>query len=395
MLRQGSDRYVWVGRGEMVYMNRDDIGRGALRGGSILSWVVDAGVAAVIVVPFWVRRLLDVEDRHVVLTGVGLVALVAAALLLRWRFPVAAPVVALGATGAGWILGVSTDPMLGAAWCLYPLALRQGTRTKFGGFAVVVVLMLVAVSGVSGSSSSDFDQRIVIAVAAIGASWLLGHVEARRMEVTSWAVQQQAEHEQSLRQAAMARDVHDVVGHALTVISAEADVSRNLDGLHEAELRDSLADIERRARGALEEVQALVRALKFGITHATDIAEVALPELLAAARSSGLKVEARINLPKAPPETSQAVTRVVQEALSNVLRHAQARQCEVSIWPEGETMTVRVDDDGTGLAGGHAPGMGLIGMRERVEGMGGSLTVSNRLEGGTRVLARLPLKAVS
>ncbi len=383
------------GRGEMECMKRNIVGPGALRRGSVLSWVVDAAVAAAIVTPFWVRILLDVDDRHVVLIGVGLVALVSAALLLRWRVPVAAPAVALVATGAGWILGVSTDPMLGVAWCLYPLALRRGTQTEVGGFAVVVVLMLVAVSGVSGSSSSDLDQRIVIAVAAIGASWLLGHVEARRMEVTSRAVQQQAEHEQTLRQATMARDVHDVVGHALTVISAEADVSRNLEGLHEAELRDSLANIERRAREALQQVQALVRALKSGATYVTDGAEVALPELLAAARSSGLEVEARINLPETSRETSQSVTRVVQEALSNVVRHAQARRCQVSVWPEGETLAVRVDDDGAGLPHGHAPGMGLTGMRERLHRIGGSLTVTDRLEGGTRVLAKLPLKTTS
>lgn len=356
-----------------------------------LSWLVDAGIAAVLIVIFWAQPLLATTNRVHAIVGMTLAVAVPAAVLLRWRFPTIAPAVALVATGAGWILQVSTDPMLAVAWCLYPLALRRGVQTRIIGTAAILVMMLTLWTyGAEGAASVG--QRVVYAGIAIGASWLLGRAEARRLEATQHAVRQQAEAEQSRQQTAMAREVHDVVGHALSVISAEADVSRNLPGLGEPELRESLAGIEHRARGALEEVQALVRALRLGQIDSGRVTP--LTQLVAAAQVSGIEVTTRIDLPDTSNDASLVVSRVVQEALSNVVRHANANRCEVAVWQEDQAVSVRIDDDGAGLATGHSPGTGLTGMRERVEGIGGSLTVTDRLEGGTRVLAKIPVEVV-
>lgn len=357
-----------------------------------LSWIVDAGVAAALIVIFWAQPLLATTDPVHAIAGVTLAAAVGVAVLLRWRFPTTAPAVALLATGAGWILQVSTDPMLAVAWCLYPLALRRGVQTRIIGTAAILVMMLILSSYGTGGTAV-FDQRVIYAGIAIGATWLLGHAEARRLEATRHAARQQAEAEQARQQTAMAREVHDVVGHALSVISAEADVSRNLPGLGEPELRESLAGIEQRARGALEEVQALVRALRRGQTDSGRVTP--LTQLVAAAQVSGIEVTTRVDLPDTSDGTSLVVSRVVQEALSNVVRHANANRCEVAVWQEEQAVSVRIDDDGAGLTTGHSPGTGLTGMRERVEGAGGSLTVTNRLEGGTRVLAKIPVEVVS
>ncbi|TDC03853.1 sensor histidine kinase [Nonomuraea longispora] len=365
---------------------------GATEKTPLLSWTVDAAVVAVLIAIFWAQPLLTTASGASMIVGVTLAAAVAAAVLLRWKFPTIAPTVALVATGVGSMLQVSTDPMLAVAWCLYPLALRRGVQTRIIGSAAILVMMLVLWTyGAAGSSAVE--ERVIYAGIAIGASWLLGRAEARRLEATRHAVRQHAEAEQARQQTAMAREVHDVVGHALSVIRAEADVSRNLPGLGESELRESLAGIEHRARGALEEVQALVRALRLGQTDSGRATP--LPQLVAAAQVSGIDVTTRIDLPDTMDDVSLVVSRVVQEALSNVVRHANANRCEVAVWQEDQAVSVRIDDDGTGLSAGHTPGTGLTGMRERVEGIGGSLTVTNRLEGGTRVLAKIPAEVAS
>ncbi len=362
-------------------------------GGSTLSWFVDAAVALLVVVMFWLLSWTTDPTGSLPVT-IGMVVVVVAAVLLRWRWPLAAFLVALIVTAAGWALGSCTDPMIAAAWCVYPLALRGGRTRTVGPVAVVLVLCsgILAVT----SAGSDLAQRGVLAVGALGAGWLLGRVESRRLAAARQVVEQAAEFERLRAQATMAREVHDVVGHALTVISAEADVARSLPDSDERELRESLADIEQRARGALEEVQALVRALRAGKSGLDAVeagaASEALPRLVTAARASGLEVAATIDLPEVPLETDRVTVRLVQEALSNVVRHSRASRCEVAVWPEDAALTVRVDDDGTGFPSSTRPGNGLTGMRERVDEAGGELTVTARLDGGTRVLARLPLR---
>lgn len=360
--------------------------------GSALSWIVDAGVAAALVLVFWFGHLGSTGDHRLFLLGLGLAAVVAVSLVFRWKLPVLSPVVALLATGAGWMLGVSSDPMFGAAWCLYPLSLRRGARTHWVGLAVAGTTVLFAASVGSGSSSV-LDQRITLAAMAFGTVWLLGHVEAKRQEAVQDAMRQAAQTERAHEQNAMARDVHDVVGHALSVISAEADVTRHLPHLQEADLRKSLGDIEQRARAALEEVQALVRALRIGETGSETAPS--LSQLVADARVSGLDIETKIDFPDVDEKARIVATRVVQEALSNVIRHSDAHRCEVAVWQEDGDLVIRIDDDGSGLIQTGQSGMGLTGMRERVEGVGGSLNVTTRLEGGTRVLATMPVKMVS
>lgn len=352
-------------------------------------WLGDLAASVVIVAGFWVPLLVSVGSSWLLAGGVLLAALTAGAMLVRWRLPSAAPVVALLATGAGWVLQVSSDPMLAVAWCLYPLALRRGGRSRAIGGAAVIVMVLASFTQGAPLSSEGVDQRIIFAAVAVGAVWLLGQAEAKRLDAARESAERRAAYERVVHQAAMAREVHDVVGHALSVISAEADVSRSLSGIGEAELRESLSDIEQRARGALEEVQALVRALRDG-EPGSDTA-TPLQQLVTAVQVSGIDVESRLDVAGLPEMTQRVVSRVVQEALSNVVRHANAKHCEVAVWRENDEVRVRVDDDGVGLSARYEPGMGLVGMRERVVVVGGSVTVTNRLEGGTRLLATMPI----
>ena len=353
-----------------------------------LPFVVDAGAAAVVIGLFWAPAPGAPDRPASWPLGVLLAALVAAAMLLRWRLPLAAPAAAFITTAVGWHLGLATDPMLAAAWCLYPLAVRYGSRTRAFRLAAVIVLILLA--ALFGTPAADsMTQRIVASGLAVGVSWLLGCAESRRLASAGEAARQRAQALRAQQQVAIAREVHDVVGHALSVIRAEADVARSTSTTQD-ELRVSLTDIEERARAALEEVQQLVRTLR-----ADDPARSTAPslqELVTAARVSGLDVTSELDLPTLAPELEEVVSRVVQEALSNVVRHSGASACTVAIGIDGGALAVRVDDDGTGISARQAPGSGLAGMRERVDSVGGALTVSSPAHGGTRVLARIPLR---
>ena len=357
---------------------------------SPISFAIDLGVATAAVGAFWPRGPVLLDNRLALLLTVTLAVAIAA----RWRLPLVAFAVSLTATAIGWVFGLCTDPMLATAWCLYPQAVRRGTQSQPIGVWISMALILLAAT--SGSPDSDTAvQRAFGGCLAIGASWMLGCAEARRLASAQEAIHQQDLARRAQQQVAISREVHDVVGHVLTVIRAEADVARATAST-EDELLQSLADIEDRAGGALEEVQQLVRTLRpGGDGHSS---APSLPKLLTAARVSGLKVCSDIELPELPSATQAVVSRVVQEALSNVVRHSDASSCTVTAGvaagasPGRDVLTVRVEDNGTGLPAHQAPGAGLTGMRERVEAVGGTLSVSGLSQGGTRVLARLPLR---
>lgn len=101
-------------------------------GGHWVRWP-DVAAAIVLVVVFWVPALLSTPSAGLMTLGTSLASVSAAAIIMRWRLPSAAPIIALTATGAGWVLQVSADPMLAVAWCLYPLALQRVGRSRILG----------------------------------------------------------------------------------------------------------------------------------------------------------------------------------------------------------------------------------------------------------------------
>jgi signal transduction histidine kinase len=176
------------------------------------------------------------------------------------------------------------------------------------------------------------------------------------------------------------------------VISAEAGVSLLLTDADEQELRQSLADIELRARSTLVEVQTLVRSLR------NDALAIGRPntvdEVIAGARRAGLRVDVDLGWGDLASEVEATMIRLVQESLSNVIRHADAKLCRVAIGVDEGHLVIEVEDDGKGISAESRPGFGLAGMRERAEELGGSLSWSNGASGGARVVVRLPVGTV-
>ncbi|WP_431917454.1 sensor histidine kinase [Nonomuraea jabiensis] len=366
---------------------------------------LDGPAASIVVGMFWLPPTAAASaDRSRLVAGLVLACVTGAVMALRRRLPAVSPLLAAGATIAGSVLGVCQDPMLAAAWCLYPLAVAHAGRTR----TIVLVLAglltaLATVAAVPDEGASGAGQRLTLAVAALSVSWLLGTAVGRQI-----AAAREAERAQV--QLAVARDVHDVVGHALGVISAEAGVTRSLADAGEQELRDTLAGVESHARRALEEMQALVRGLRSGPGAPEGGAGIAqLDGLVAATRAAGVGVEARIEVNGPVDDVTGAVAyRIVQESLTNVVRYAPGAACSVDLRQDGGEIVVRVRDHGPGArparggdgsgrgrdaSGLVGDGSGLRGMRERARLMGGTVTWGDHPEGGFEVRARLPVRS--
>ncbi len=197
------------------------------------------------------------------------------------------------------------------------------------------------------------------------------------------------------------RDLHDGLGSRLAALNLQAGALRGLirrdpDAADEAvvELRDevraSIADIRRLVYGlrppALDELGLVAAIRQRAAAHAV---------VDSTGESNNLRVEvdAPERLPALPAAVEAAAYRIVEEALTNVVRHAQAGSCVVRLALEEGALCVEVTDDGVGLPAGRAAGVGLLSMRERAAELGGECVVETAQKGGTRVQARLPLPA--
>jgi signal transduction histidine kinase len=231
------------------------------------------------------------------------------------------------------------------------------------------------------------------------AFWLAGvFVHARRRAVSlaarNAALQRQAEQATAAERARIARELHDVVAHHLSVVVLQAAGARASGKPAGA----ALEKIENSARQALDETSRLLNVLRdpeeeAGLAPQPGTGE--LDALAASVRAAGLPVSLVIDgdLAALPAVVDVSVYRIVQEALTNVLKHAGPARAEVTIGYEQDTVTVEVTDNGTGQHGNGSPGggHGLAGMRERAAVFGGELAAGSRPGGGFAVRARLPL----
>ncbi|MGI5186821.1 sensor histidine kinase [Promicromonospora sp. CA-289599] len=233
------------------------------------------------------------------------------------------------------------------------------------------------------------DVALVAAAIALGVAVRLSR-EARGHEARTAEQRLQAER---LR---IARDLHDVVGHNLSVIALHSGVAAEAVGRDDDAARRALGHVREATSGTLHELRSTVRLLR-GPMGGPDSAPTGLAgvdTLAASARAAGLVVEVRLDVPAGTLDgaVDAAAYRVVQESLTNVLRHAKAGRVVVSARAAGGRLVLRVADDGRGAGPGLVPGTGISGMRERVALLGGTLTTDDAPGGGFVVAADLPLR---
>ncbi len=196
----------------------------------------------------------------------------------------------------------------------------------------------------------------------------------------------------------IARELHDIVGHSISVMTVQASGVRRLLRPDQEKEREALLSVERTGREALAEMRRVVGALRDPeespqLAPSPSLSRV--DRLVEQARGAGLPVELLVEgEPVAlPPGVDLAAYRLIQEGLTNTLRHASASRAQVLVRYDGEHIEVEVSDDGrgAGAASTENGGHGLVGIRERVSIYGGELEAGPRPEGGFRLRARLPV----
>jgi signal transduction histidine kinase len=200
----------------------------------------------------------------------------------------------------------------------------------------------------------------------------------------------------------LARELHDVVAHSISVIAVQSGVGAHVANTQPEEAAKALATIEATSRAALTELRRLLGVLRQEGEPEGSLAPVPgladLDALLAEVAKAGLGVRLRVEGTPSPLPAGVDLSayRIVQEALTNVVKHAGPARAQVVVGYGDHEVTVEVVDDGRGVAaptgdGRARVGHGLIGMRERVAAFGGDLEVGPGPDGGFRVAARLPL----
>jgi two-component system sensor histidine kinase DesK len=202
----------------------------------------------------------------------------------------------------------------------------------------------------------------------------LSHDEVRRLAAT-------AERER------IGRDLHDLLGHTLSLITLKLELSRKLFDRDSEAARREMEEAEKVARHALAEVRAAVSGIR-----ATDLAaELAAARLLL--ESSAVSLDSDVLPLSLPLEVERGLALILREAITNIARHARATQARVSIVVVDQVLRLSIEDNGRGGIGGNGNGNGLNGMRERVSALGGSLEVDSPVGRGTRLHIRVPLRA--
>jgi signal transduction histidine kinase len=252
--------------------------------------------------------------------------------------------------------------------------------------------------------------NIVGTAASLAAAWVFGSVLRNRrdalMEQVKVAEQRATiETERHARAVAeerlrIAQELHDVVAHSMSVIAVQAGVGAHVLDNNPTEARRALENIATTSRSTLNEMRRLLGVLRnedgSKAEHAPAPRLDDLPALIARVEESGVAVDLTVDRPpcELPTGVSLSAYRIVQEALTNVLRHAGTAHASVAITYEPGTIGIEVSDDGRGLAaaslGTNGSGHGIAGMHERVAVYGGSLHTGPRPGGGFIVRARIP-----
>jgi signal transduction histidine kinase len=335
---------------------------------------------------------------HVVVGG-GAMALIA----WRRRFPV---LVAFLVTSSNLVVNPEGEftVLLSLVLVMFTVGAELDPPRSYLGLAAGLVPFLGGIVNAGRLLPSD----VAAAAVFLAGPWLVGQVLRQRSAHAADAISRAArlEQEQEAQAAAaveaertrIARELHDIVSHSISVVTIQTQAVRRRLGPEQAREAEDLAAVEATAREALAEMRRLFGVLRTSGESASlapqpGLAE--LPRLVAQAGSGDVRLELSVEgEPFAlPPGADLAAYRIAQEGITNALRHAGATRVEVRLRYDAGEIGVQVVDDGRGLAeDGDGAGHGLVGVRERVALYGGTVQVSAAPGGGVRLEATLPVK---
>jgi signal transduction histidine kinase len=331
---------------------------------------------------------------------------------LRRRAPLAALVIATVALSIATALGASFAPDPLIALPMYQFASVRERRESIPGLVLSALALLIAavIGAASHPAEGDASFSVLVSIAA----WFVGDSARVRRAYTSGLAEQASQRASEALERAqrgiaeerlrIARDLHDVVAHSLSVIAVQSGVGRHVIDTQPEQAKAALAAVETTSRAALGELRRMLGVLRHDGADGPELAPTPgvgdLEALVVQVRGAGVPVEVVVDPGVAggtlSPALQLSVYRVVQEALTNVVKHAGQANARVELRREGEELVVEVLDDGLGNslkwpAPDEAEHHGIVGMRERVAAFGGAIETGPRTGGGFRVLARLPV----
>ena len=370
--------------------------------------IVAASVLAAVEVIF---RLDDGSDKHLHGTT-WLMALWAAVfvlpLLARRRFPfgAAAAVFAVGVVGALWngtLATYSGGNFIGVLMATFLFGmLWERERSPIGlGIALGAAAFVVHRDPNQGSIGDYGGVALAFTIA-----WLAGLALGSQLKTAASAVERadrmEREREAEARaavaeeRARIARELHDIVGHSVSVMTVQASAVRRLLREDQEREREALITVEETGRAALAEMRRLV-----GVLRRPEDAPALAPQpslehiekLVEQTREAGLPTDLKVEGDASPLPAGIDLTayRLVQEGLTNALKHSRATHAEVHVRYADGSVELVVRDNGSGNGKGDGGGHGLVGMRERVSVIGGELAAGPRQNGGYELRARLPV----
>lgn len=370
-----------------------------LQGWAVPTWVKDWAVAVGVAGTLLVTGLLGSRSAiGMDLLADALLVVGGLALAARRRIPVVVLVVT-GLCAAGYQAAGFDIPAVA-----YVFAVYASVRAGYRFVTVVVSLALLAVLPLSVyiSGQHDIGEALAQARGALEIAWLIaaGAAGEALRQAERRADEAERTREETARRRAnevrlhIARELHDSLTHQISIVRLQADVAVHLARKRGEKVSEALLAIQKAGREATRELRATLEALRDD-DKAPPRGLDDVQELVKQARSMGLDTRLTIEgqPPAVPATVDRTVYRIVQESLTNIARHANAGTASVHIQCRPDVLDIRIEDDGVATPDKlTVPGVGLLGMRERVTALGGRLRAEPRAEGGFTVQAELPIE---
>ena len=385
---------------------------GALRSFHPRAIVVDAAVTASVAVVSIAGTALIAPDRGRDPVGAALLVAAAASLLVRRDRPTASVVLTLVASCAYSLLDFAGGfYTLAIGVALYSAVEADHRRQAAAGAAVALVglfaigVLLHRGHVVDVTNAAWFGGMLVASLVlgevVRGRRAYLEQVEQRALEA------ERSREEEALRRAGeermrIARELHDVLAHRISSINVQSGVGFHLLDRDPNEARAALLAINVASKQALQELRSTLGVLRQAdeaLPRAPTPGLSRLDEVVADSRAAGVDVRVEMSgvADELPSSIDLAAYRIIQESLTNVVRHAKASHARVAVTQDTQAVDIEIEDDGQGVPAGwgSAGGHGMVGMRERVAALGGEFQAGPRKGGGFRVWARLPTPSLS
>ncbi|GAB3498334.1 sensor histidine kinase [Amycolatopsis cihanbeyliensis] len=327
-------------------------------------------------------------------------AVVGMPLAVRRRWPLPVLGIVLAGTMAATLLRLILEPYLATAYALYLVALVRPPRWSVPALAVTLAGSMLAI--LIGQPVLENTGLPFYVWLWLGLAWGGGWVVRDRRARAAREAEQRARQALADERMRIARELHDVVAHSMSLIAVKAGVANHVATQRPEEAAAALRTIESTSREALTEMRHILGVLRSNREPDAGLAPTpgvsGLTELADNAEPAGVRVRLDLHHLEGLPEGLElSVYRIVQEALTNVVKHAAPAECRVLVEAGDERVRIEVTDDGPGrrtppdeqAGAGH----GLIGMRERVAVYGGTFSAGPRPGGGFRVAATLPVGA--